>query len=98
MLEWIQTHSSSVIEAFRQGLYMLLGFGILRNLQGEPWTDAQVGLVLAFASAIGALITAKTTVSASKVQRRVETARREGFAEGTGSGDEPPRPFRGGEK
>lgn len=90
---WIRDNTQGITEAARQVIYMLLGFEVLRNAQGQPWTDAQVGLVMASLSAILSLIAAKTTVSASKVSRRVGEAHAAGVEAGvaqassnTGSG------------
>ena len=81
MLDWIRNNSHGITEAVRQVIYMLLGFEILKNQRGEPWTDAQTGLVLAATSAILSIIASKSTVSAVKVDQRVTEARSKGYAE-----------------
>lgn len=89
MIGWIQNNTQGITEAARQVMYMLLGFEVLRNTRGEPWTDAQVGLSLAALSSILTLIAAKTNVSAHKVDSRVKEAHAQGMAIGvasTGSG------------
>jgi hypothetical protein len=83
MVEWIRHNTQGITEAARQVLYLLLGFEVLRNQRGEPWTDAQTGLVLAALSALLTLIAAKTNVAAPKVEARVVEARAKGRAEGT---------------
>lgn len=90
-LDWMRTQTHGITETARQLLYVLLAFDLLRNQRGEPWSDAQVAIVLSALSAILSLVTAKSTVAASKVQTRVDEARSKGYAEGvratgTGSG------------
>jgi hypothetical protein len=80
--DWIRTNAHGITEAVRQVIYMLLGFEVLKNQRGEPWTDAQTGLVLAATSAILSLIASKSTVAAYKVDQRVTEARTKGYAEG----------------
>lgn len=82
MLDWIRSNTHGITEAARQVIYLLLGFEILTNQRGEPWTDAQTGLVLASLSAILTLIASKSTVAAHKVDQRVAEARGKGYAEG----------------
>jgi hypothetical protein len=81
-VDWLRNNTQGVTEAARQVLYMLLGFEVLRNTRGEPWTDAQVGIVMAALSSILTLIAAKTNVAAPKVQARMEEARAKGVIEG----------------
>jgi hypothetical protein len=80
---WIRSNTQGITEAARQVLYMLLGFEVLRNMKGEPWTDAQTGLVLAALSGILALIAAKTNVSAPKVEERIKEAHAKGVVVGS---------------
>ena len=83
MIDWIRTNSHGITEAVRQVIYLGLGFEFLKNQKGEPWTDAQTGLVLAALSGILSLIASKTTVAAIKVDQRVAEARAKGLAVGT---------------
>lgn len=83
MVDWIRNNSHGITEAVRQVIYMLLGFEVLKNQRGEPWTDAQTGLVLAATSAILSMVAAKTTVAAIKVDQRVAEAKAKGLAQGT---------------
>lgn len=86
MIDWVRHNTQGVTEAIRQVLYMLLGFGVLKNATGEPWTDAQTALVLSALSAVLGLVAAKTNVAAPKVQQRIDDARAEGIRMGTGPG------------
>jgi hypothetical protein len=90
--DWLRNNTQGITEAARQVLYMLLGFEVLRNTRGEPWSDAQLGLVMAALSSLLTLIAAKTTVSAHKVEARKNEAFDKGVVEGvrqmsSGTGD-----------
>jgi hypothetical protein len=78
MLEWIRSNTQGITEAIRQVLYWMMGFELLRNLQGEPWTDVQLALTLSMVSGLLALVTSKTTVAAHKVDARVAEAKEKG--------------------
>jgi hypothetical protein len=86
MIDWIRTNVQGITEAARQVVYLLLGFEILTNQRGEPWTDAQTGLVLAAISAILSLIAAKSSVAAIKVDERMLEAKQKGFDAGHAEG------------
>ena len=81
-IDWIRTNTNGIGTTVQLFMSMLLGFGWLRTATGEPWTDAQMGLVLGFVSGVLGLITQKTTVAAIKVQERVAEAKEKGRAQG----------------
>lgn len=85
-LDWIRNNTQGITEAARQVLYMLLGFEVLKNATGEPWSDSQTALVLSAMSAVLGLVAAKTNVAAPKVEERVKKAHAAGVRQGTGTG------------
>lgn len=82
IIDWIRTNTNGIGTTINLFMAMLLGFGWLRTAGGEPWTDAQVGLVMGFVMSVLGLITQKTTVAATKVQERKQEAFNQGVVEG----------------
>ena len=82
IIDWIRTNTNGIGTTINLFMAMLLGFGWLRTAGGEPWTDAQVGLVLGFVMSVLGLITQKTTVAATKVRDRELQAHAKGVIEG----------------
>jgi hypothetical protein len=82
IVDWIRTNTNGIGTTIQLGMSMLLGFGWLRTAGGDPWSDAQMGLVLGFVSGVLGLITQKTTVASIKVDERVKEAKVKGLEQG----------------
>lgn len=79
MIDFIRNNTAGIATAIRAVILCAVTFGL-------DWTPDQIAATMLAVESVLAAVVGKTTVSASKVQQRVEEAHAEGFRAGTGAG------------
>ena len=79
LLDFLRNNTAGIATAIRAVILCATAFGL-------NWTADQVAAAMLAVESILAAVVGKTTVSANKVQQRVEEAHAAGYRMGTGTG------------
>lgn len=78
-MDFLRDNSAAIATAIRSVILCAIAFGL-------EWTADQIAATMLAVESVLAVIVGKTTVAASKVERREAAAHERGFQMGTGNG------------